>query len=202
MRSEAKFERGFTLLELVVVLAIMLAVTAIALPQFLTAVSDYKLKSTMGQVAGMLQQQRMQAVRFNAALSVSTTTQNGRSVGWVDLPGGTSGSFDAGEPYVMLPKNLSVVNSGAPTFDTSSVLGYTAQTVGTTLTFNARGLPCIGTTPCSNIDTSTNPAKPVGFVLYFKNDKSFGVSGWGAVTITPAGRIRSWFYNGSSYSPM
>ena len=195
--------RGFSLVELIMVMAIMLAVAAIAIPKFVTAVSDYRLKSSMAQAAGMLQQQRMHAVRLNTTLQLSRGTKdNGRTYGWVDLAGGTA-DYVAPDPYVELPKNISVVSSGYPG-DATSGLSYTAQNVSTAvIKFNARGLPCVGTGgACSNVVTVAGSPQQVGFVIYFKNDKSFGVSGWGAITITPAGRIRSWFYNGSSYSPM
>ncbi len=185
------------------VIAIMLAIAAIALPRFITAVSDYQLKSSMVQAAGMLQQQRMKAVTLNTTLQLSRGTRdNGRSYAWVDLGGGTA-AYAVPDPIVELPKNISLVTSGFPG-DASTGLSYTPQTVSTAvIKFNARGLPCVGTGgACSNIITSGGSTQQVGFVLYFKNDKTFGVSSWGAVTITPAGRIRTWFYNGSAYSPM
>ena len=185
------------------VIAIMLAIAAIALPRFITAVSDYQLKSSMVQVAGMLQQQRMKAVTLNTTLQVQQSTKdNGRTYAWVDLAGGTA-AYAIPDPMVELPKNISIPTSGYPGNATTG-LSYTPQTVSTAvIKFNARGLPCVGTGgACSNIITSGGSTQQVGFVLYFKNDKTFGVSSWGAVTITPAGRIRTWFYNGSAYSPM
>ena len=197
--------RGFSLVELMVVVMIILAIAAIMVPKIVTMLSDYNLKSTMGQAAGMLQQQRMQAVRLNSTLQVSTGTQNGRTIAWVDIPGGTANSWDSGEPFIEFPKNITVQNSSFPG-DATTGLGYSAQTPSSaTIKFNARGLPCIVpsggvASQCSNFDSANN--KQVGFVVYFRNTGSFGVPSWGAITIAPGGRIRSWFYNGSAYSPM
>jgi prepilin-type N-terminal cleavage/methylation domain-containing protein len=203
-RLQFKSRRGFSLVELIMVMAIMLAVAAIAMPRFVTAVSDYQLKSSMVQAAGMLQQQRMKAVTLNTTLQLTPGTKdNGRSYAWVDLAGGTA-AYAVPDPIVELPKNISVVSSGYPG-DATTGLSYTPQNVSSAvIKFNARGLPCVGTGgACSNIvSVSGGGTQQVGFVLYFKNDKTFGVSSWGAVTITPAGRIRTWFYNGSAYSPM
>ena len=173
--------RGFSLLELVIVVAIMLAISAYAIPNVISAIGDYKLKNTMSQVAGICQQQRMVAVRTNATVQVTSTTVAG-----------------------LLPKGVSRVTSGAPTLDTTSYLSsygvtnYQAQDQSSTYAaqFNSRGLPCAGLlTACSNWDGT----KQVGFLIYFKMDKTLGGSGWGAITITPAGRINTWFYSGSSY---
>jgi len=199
-RLRFKNRRGFSLVELMIVAMIILAIAAILLPKIVTVLSDYNLKSTMGQAAGMLQQQRMQAVRLNSTLQVSTGTQNGRTIAWVNIPGGTT-NWDSGEPFIEFPKNITVQNSSYPG-DATTGLGYTAQTPSSALVqFNARGLPCVvpsGGTLCANYDGT----KQVGFVLYFRNSGSYGVPSWGAITIAPGGRIRSWFYNGSYYSPM
>jgi type II secretory pathway pseudopilin PulG len=199
-RLRIRSRRGFSLVELMVVAVIIMAIAAILLPKIVTVLSDYNLKSAMGQAAGMLQQQRMQAVRLNSTLQVSTGTQNGRTIAWVNIPGGTS-NWDSGEPFIEFPKNITVQNSSFPG-DATSGLGYTAQTPSTAVVkFNARGLPCVipsGGTLCANYDGT----RQVGFVLYFRNSGSYGIPGWGAITIAPGGRIRSWFYNGSYYSPM
>lgn len=202
--SNLRKRRGFSLLELMIVVIIMLAVAAIAIPSFTTYISTYRLRGAMTDVAGMLQQMRMEAVKRNTTLAVSTDTAG--TMAWVNLPtaAGTS-NWDAGEPFVLLPRNISAQSSGYPgsnTLETS--LGYTKQdiTSSSPLRFNTRGLPCVIDTSvspiCENYNVSTS--QQVGYVLYFRNDGAYGVPGWGAITITPAGRIRTWLWNGSSYS--
>lgn len=191
--------RGFSLIELLVVIAIMLAVSAMAMPYFVTYISNYRLRGALSDAAGFLQRMRIEAVRHNAALQISTGTRDSRSIAWVDLPGGTANAWDSGEPYVELPKNIDVVNSGYPGNATTG-LGYTTQNPSSAvIRFNARGLPCVyvsGGTVCENNDGSNQ----VGFVLYMKNSGSIGAASWGAVTITPAGRVQTWTWNGTSYS--
>lgn len=198
MRSVARIRRGFSLLELIIVLGIMLSVSVVAMPRFITYVSMYRLRNTMSQGAGFLQQTRMQAVRLNRVLSVSTGTANGERIAWVNLPGGTA-NWDSGEPFLQLTRGIQVNATGHPG-DATTGLGYTAQSSSTAVTFNARGLPCVyptGSVNCENYDSSNTR---VGFVIYFQNTGIFGVTNWGAITITPAGRIRSWVWNGGSYS--
>ncbi len=200
MRNSRLKRRGFSLVELLIVVVIMLAVAAIAMPRFVTYVATYRLRGAMADASGLLQQMRMEAVRRNTVLQVSTSTQdNGRRVAWVNLPGGTS-NWDAGEPFLEFPKNIDVQNTGYPG-DATTAMGYTAQTPSSAvIRFNQRGLPCVypsGNPVCENIDGS---GTQVGFVLYFRNSGSFGSTGWGALTITPAGRIRTWLWNGASYS--
>ncbi len=171
------------MLELVVVVAIILAISAYAIPNVITAIGNYKLKNTMSQVAGICQQQRMQAVRSNSTVQIGSTAIASA-----------------------LPQGVTRVTSGAPTLDTSNLSSYglsnyVAQNQDTNVIakFNARGLPCFGNAgACSNLAGTT----PVGYLIYFKMDKTLGGSRWGAITITPAGRINTWFYSGTSYEKM
>ncbi len=180
-RLKSQARRGFSLLELVVVVAIILAISAYAIPNVITAIGNYKLKNTMSQVAGICQQQRMQAVRTNAIVQIDGTAIASA-----------------------LPQGITRVTSGAPALDTSNLSSYglsnyVAQNQDTNVIakFNARGLPCAGT-PCSNLVGTTQ----VGYLIYFKMEKTLGGSRWGAITITPAGRINTWFYSGTSYEKM
>ncbi len=181
-RFHLKARHGFSLLELVVVVAIMLAIAAYAIPNLLSAIGDYKLRNTMSQVAAICQQRRIQAVRAN-----STVVIDGAVIANA-LPRGVTSS---------LPSTI----SGAPNFNTNALANYNAQAQSVPVQFNARGLPCVGiATACSNWDTANN--EQVGFLIYFKMDKTLGGSGYGAITITPAGRIRTWFYTASAYAEL
>lgn len=194
-----KTGRGFSLIELIVVLLIMLAVSAIAMPRFVTYVSTYRLKASMNQVAGLLQQQRMTAIRLNIPLAVVPTTTNGQDAGYVDVDGDST--WDSTEPGVVLPRSIQVTSAGHPG-DATTGLDFTPETgTGVVPRFNARGLPCVIISgACQNYDTSASPAQLVGFVLYFKNSGVFGVPNWGAITVAPTGRIRTWIWNGTTYS--
>jgi hypothetical protein len=39
-------------------------------------------------------------------------------------------------------------------------------------------------------------------VVYFTDTRTVGTPGWAAVTISPAGRVASWIWNGSSWSEL
>ena len=56
--------------------------------------------------------------------------------------------------------------------------------------FNARGLPC--SMGVGGVCT------PGGFVFYFQDQRPLGTNGYGAVAVTPAGRIRVYSYNVAS----
>jgi hypothetical protein len=78
---------------------------------------------------------------------------------------------------------------GAPDALTSADLGFTPQTV--LPSFNARGLPCV-----FDAGNCTNH----GFLYYFKDTSMAGGQGWAALSITPAGRIKKWYWSGQEWT--
>ena len=78
---------------------------------------------------------------------------------------------------------------GAPAAISTTTLGFTPQTGDPS--FNSRGLPCSysGGTCTSN-----------GFIAYYKDDRISSSSGWSAISISPAGRIKRWFWNESAWT--
>ena len=100
------------MIELLVVLAIMMVVAASALPKFVTFLSTYKLRSTLQQTGGMLQQMRMQAVRSNKNVQIEATTLNGLTGRYADYDG--DGTWDSNEPAVFLPREVTLQTSGQP----------------------------------------------------------------------------------------
>jgi hypothetical protein len=77
---------------------------------------------------------------------------------------------------------------GAPAPMTSAELGYVPSTSNPS--FNPRGLPCL-------FAGGGCPSR--GFAFYFKDTRRSDAEGWAAITISPAGRINKWFWNGSAW---
>jgi prepilin-type N-terminal cleavage/methylation domain-containing protein len=197
IRKDLRQLRGFSLLELVIVMAIMLVIGAMVAPKFTTMISSYRLKSTASDVSGILQRCRMQSIRSNRAVPVLATTDNGRQQLYADV--NLDGARSAGEPTFVMPQKVTLQATGPADATTGLNSAATRFYPGysTSPRFNARGLPCvvIGSV-CKSVDAAT---KQVGFVYYLKSDNVFGQTQWAAVTVTPGGRIRSWIYSGSTF---
>ena len=79
---------------------------------------------------------------------------------------------------------------GAPTaVDPVSQLGFTPLT--SDASFNSTGLPC-----AYNSGTCPNN----GFIYYFHDSRPAGQTGWAALSISPAGRLKKWYWNGSTWN--
>ena len=191
---------GFSLIELMIVIAIILVISALAMPSISRAITNVRLHSAMTSVSGQLQRTRIQAVRTNRISMAQIGTLNGATVMFVDQAALQPRAIDSTiMPIVQMPQGVNVETAAVPPVDFPSdkLLGYTppASPVPFQITFNQRGLPCLydaatGTCPYH----ATNSA----YQYYFRLQNSFGDQ-WAALTITPAGRIRVWSFNGTDW---
>src|SRR5229473_957322 len=94
-------ELGFTLVEMVVTLAVGLILVSMALPVMIGAIQGYRLNSVSQQTANLIELTRYAAIRRNTIVSLHKTVQNGNTIFFVDLDG--DGALGAGEPMIMLP---------------------------------------------------------------------------------------------------
>ena len=183
---------GFSLIEISVVVAITLIVGAIAIPNMVAVISNARLHAGVTSMSGLLQSARMVAVKQNRTLTAHFGTIDGTTlVGYVKTASDTSASLShrsAGGVGSTGHDDGHADGLGAPPVISTTVLGFTPQT--TEPSFNTRGLPCVyASGACAND----------GFLYYFKDTSRPGSQGWAALSISPAGRIKKWFWTGSSW---
>jgi Tfp pilus assembly protein FimT len=211
-------QRGFSTVELLVVLIITLLIAAYAIPSLLSAVNTSHLRGAASDYAGLLEVARISAIRdntFYATYVLAPATGAAEGQAYVDLPQGgpppaknNGASVQAGDPAVTIPSDVLVQSQGsAPnTSDLKSQL-YPSTTVVpptdtsvTPATFGPRGLPC---TPLTLTGTTSvvcdTSGGPTAFWTFFQDTRT---GTWQAVTITPAGRIKRWFYNSTAWAKL
>lgn len=180
-RSQA---RGFSLLELMIVVGVSLAVAAIAIPSAITATQNYKLRSTASSVSGVIQKARMLSVARNSYYPVAST-----SGGLLSVDVGTSSVNPADKVSLQLSNGITIVTSGAPAVN--AIAGSLTPFTTSLPQFNPRGLPCFGS-PCV-----ADPSKM--YIMFLRQDRSLTNTGWAAVNVTPAGRVQVWTWSGTSW---
>jgi prepilin-type N-terminal cleavage/methylation domain-containing protein len=188
-----KKDRGFSLLELLISVAIIMILAAVTVPRTLNAISDLKMRYVAQNLSGLLQSARMQAVRRNAFYSLrATTLPSGDPAYYVNIKGGTS--YTAGDPVLPLGNEVTVhvgTGSGAPNEGTITCgSGCLFSTGSDDLSFNARGLPCV-------VTGNSCPQDPGhGYVLFVSKPSLTGNTNWASVVITASGHIQIWTCDG------
>lgn len=191
IRSSAEHQRGFTMIELLIAVAIMMVLAAIAVPKVMNAVYLSRIRSAADNLSALLQQARVAAEQNNATVPVYIT-----NVGPSNVPGAfiscsaancpDGAAWAVNDPYV--PYSGSVRNSANPPAALSQAsLGFTAQPAGTTpVYFTSLGM-------ISNLPAGTFTAK--GFVFYLKDNEG----DCAAVSLSPTGRSKVWLYTAGSW---
>lgn len=127
-------ERGFTLIEMLVVMALMIVLMAIALPTLMTTMRAGKLRGVANQAAVLMRLARLDAIKHSAQGIVyivpSAPGQPGRIEAFSDR--NSNGAQEADEPILgtfVLPNGVDFVAPGG-LVGAASVLDLTADADG------------------------------------------------------------------------
>ena len=177
---------GFSLLELMIVVGILMVITAMAMPKIMTTIADVRLRGAVNSASGIMQNARMIAIKDNLLRKVKYSNVASGGFMYVDL--NDDGNIQATEPQVQMGSTILAYSapSGLPALIASD-LGYTPATVSTVM-FNPRGIPCSAVNSCGS-----------GMVIYFTDSRTVGSPSWAAVSISPAGRVKTWMWKGASW---
>jgi Tfp pilus assembly protein FimT len=193
---------GFSLVELLIVVLVVMVVAAIAIPNILLAVSNIRLRASAGELAGLMQQARILAAKANTTYTIRYGTLNGAQVAYIDL--NNDGTWQTGEQMIQF-SGTTIPAAGAPSGGGGQPSAYVlAGDTGTgsydntnTLGYTGRGLPC-------NYDTTTTPATcstpPAKYFVYYLTDTRVSGAGWAAVVVTKGGRTKIVTWNGSTWN--
>ncbi len=96
--------RGFSLIELLIVVAIGMIAAAMALPLVSNAVNQIHLSSSATDYANLLQRARMRAVQDDTYYQIQTQTLSGDPIAYVDI--NKNGSYDTGEPMMVFASGV------------------------------------------------------------------------------------------------
>jgi len=207
MRSSRRRCEGFSLVELLVVVAIIMIISAMAMPNIISSIRKARLRSAGSEIGGFIEQVRMTSVRENNVMYIRNTVVNGVVTWYGDR--NRNGLLDVGEPRVGMNTTLTIANAGFPPATAamkannpggagSTFFQLSTMTDGTPaapdLGFNTRGLPCqvIATGACNRLNAA---GVPTNMIVYLRNDNN----GYLAVTMSANGKLRIWLWDGAAY---
>lgn len=190
-------EAGFSLTEVLIVVAIGLIITATGLPLMNNVIANMKLRSSMSTVSGLLQNTRTLAVQSNKIKTARYFNRSGApySLVYYVKTANDSSAFSSSDPQIEMEAPITPYDTpsgtSAPAPIDSTTLGFSSPRSDDP-SFNPSGIPCYYS---SGTCTTNN-----GFIKYFKDNRIGGSGGWAAISVTPAGRVKRWFWTGSAWS--
>jgi type II secretory pathway pseudopilin PulG len=191
-------QAGFSLAELIIVVAIIMVVAGLSIPSLSRAIDNARLKGATQTLAAVYQDSRLRATQNDTAYEVLVSA-GGAGVparACIDLDGdGLCGTTDAATTF---PNKVKLSNSGIPVpldpqlkfplANTESPAMHTLQDVPVAgLAWNSRGIPC-------QRSSAAAPCMATGWIQYVQLKRTGGSTIYGAVTVTPTGRVKTWIF--------
>ena len=216
MKRIAQNNKGFTLVELMMVVSIVLVITSLSIYNLLGELPSYRLRSTAYKVSATLQYLKIRAVTTNRIAWFEAnygTADNHYYTGFVDEDGsGTASSSEYDASRLDLPDNVSGVDCFKlpPTISFGFPAGFTSGTgpdgsafpgAGNFIsTYNAGGSAdggYIGYRPTAVpvINPSANATPGTAMVVYLTNILNEGY----AVSVQITGRVRVWKWSSGGW---
>ncbi len=219
--NRTSLHRGFSLVELIAVIAIILVLAGVAAPNFIRALYNARLRGAGNDIASMVQLCRIRAVQDSRYYGVYLHAGSGTSPQevFVDIypqnVNGASGSggltIDPKDPVAVIPAEVTQQSpTSAPNTtglaqlllptNPNSLVPTDGSSIATPITFGPEGLPCkplavTGGTVCN----SRGGAGAVAYWVFLQDTRT---QAWEAVTTTPAGRIQRWTYSSGTWSKL
>lgn len=185
-------QRGFSLVELLLSLAVLLIITTMAVPILLRSLRSYQLNSTASQVSGMLKFAKFEAIRQNTPVSTQIQQQGANWLIWVDSNG--NGVADGAEPQFIIGNGFTLLPSSsvpdpspiATTLGAENNMAWTVISANGSEWYDHRGVLCLNT---------ENPLCPAGsstiYTLFLGNPNDSS-AGYRAIITLPSGAVQVW----------
>jgi prepilin-type N-terminal cleavage/methylation domain-containing protein len=169
---------GYSLVEMMVTLAVGLILISVALPTMIGAIQSYRLNGASQQVANLIELTRYTAIRRNTVMSMQMAVTNGSTIFYIDLNG--NGSLDPTEPMVILPSDMQVATTQPLTPRPTSTGLAPIQNFVSQINFDYRG----------TVNFPPGSQTAAYFVaVSFTNQAQYGSR---AITVTPMGQTKAW----------
>jgi prepilin-type N-terminal cleavage/methylation domain-containing protein len=204
-RERNKAEAGFSLVELMAVVLIILVVGGIATPNILNLMHMARLRGSSADFSSLLQTARMRAVQDDKYYSTYIIAGPPQSA-YVDLTVNGGTGVAAGDPMVLIASELTpTAAANAPATTNLKGLFLPAgaglavkdgTAAGSQIIFGPRGLPCT-TVAATGGNVCDSAGGATAFWVFFQDNST---SAWEAITVSPAGRISKWQYGNGSWT--
>lgn len=176
--------RGFSLVELLVSVIILVILAAIAIPTLLRAYRSYQLSDAASKLSGMMKTTRFSAIRKNTPVNCQIQQNGSTWTVWADLDG--DGNVETTEPQILIIGLVQMLDGGSVPPPTAIVTAVGAASPAlnvlspgnATVKFDQRGARQFSGAPSVDIFYLGNPA--------------IDDLGSRAIVLLPSGTVQVW----------
>ena len=173
-------ERGFTVIEITVIVLVIGALVAFAAPKITNAMREYRLAIAVRQISDLIQRAKTQAMSDNKTVTLRVDTANRQAGIVIKDSSGTEIRTD----YIPLPQGIifsrpASVNAPMTGAPFASNVSFPAQGGSTTIfqqDFNSRGFQTVAAAGAIN-------------TVYLSNSRNFR-----ALTLSSVGGVSTWVW--------
>jgi type IV fimbrial biogenesis protein FimT len=169
---------GYSLVEMMMTLAIALILLSVAMPMMVGAIQGYRLNSAAQQVANFVDLARYTAIRNNRVVILQADVKPSGVTLYIDVNG--NNQMEPNEPRIILPSDVVIANSDSLLPDRNSFGLRNLRDFSKQIAFDSRGV--------LNFAGGIAPA-PYFLALGFSTQVG---SGYRAVTVTQMGQTKTW----------
>jgi prepilin-type N-terminal cleavage/methylation domain-containing protein len=170
---------GYSLIELLATVVIILIISGIAIPSMLRMMNGYQLTATARSISDLVERARYEAIKQNTKINLHFTLGAVPQSVWVDVNG--TGTLAGNDPKAFYPGQVLSTGTSIPAVTSMNFPTVTQVANTGVITFDSRGA----------IDYTGVVGGPTVWILYFtmNNDASYGAK---AITVEPYGRSKVW----------
>ena len=183
-------QAGFTLAEMLIVVTIILVVGGLSLPSLSGAIDNARLKASTQELAAAYANARIRATQDDTSYQILASPAGVKPASvCIDLDG--DGKCGPGEPVTIFPSQVVLANIGVPVrLDGQLTFPFVnSESSPGGLGWNPQGLPCQRDPNAAN-----SRCLPQGWVQHLQFQRTGGGLIYGAVTVSPTGRVKTWIF--------
>jgi len=182
--------KGFSLVEMVVSLAVLLILSAIAIPTLMRAYRSYLLSDAAARVAGVMKFTRFEAIRKNTVVGFQVKQTGANWLLWTDSNG--NGIADPTEPEVVVTNPVTMLGSGSVPGPATIVAALGSASPGLTVLSGTNTLVSFDGRGAVSFSGSA-----AVYVFYLGNP-NISDMGARAVVLLPSGIVQTWTASNAS----